>query len=192
MKVAQKNTPVKNTLSVGLPHPPNIPNVEPSPLRTVCPINGPVLLECPDEFIPNTNVSQNRSISTDTPPLTFVRYTRHPRPDPSPLRTPCPVITPEPAIHRQMNSRSELKSSYHVSSSITFICHALHCLICVLCIYCFSPLFYCPVVSTTAAGAPVIDYVVDDRTPLYRRASRQAEPFPSPTYRLLFYNYLLH
>src|SRR3954468_11914301 len=41
----------------------------PAPLRTVCPINGPVLLECPDEFIPNTNVSQNRSISTDTPPL---------------------------------------------------------------------------------------------------------------------------
>src|SRR3954468_1886045 len=69
MKVAQKNTPVKNTLSVGLPHPPNIPNVEPSPLQTICPINGPVLLECPDEFIPNTNVSQNRSISTDTPPL---------------------------------------------------------------------------------------------------------------------------
>src|ERR1043165_2148832 len=47
------------------------------------------------------------------------------------------------------------------------------CLLCVLCFFCFSPLFYCPVVSTTAAGAPVIDYVVDDRTP-YRRASRQA------------------
>src|SRR3954470_24011918 len=47
------------------------------------------------------------------------------------------------------------------------------------------PLFYCPIVSTSAAGAPVIDYVVDDRTPLYRRASRQAEPLPlshiSPT-----------
>src|SRR4051812_31921673 len=48
---------------------------------------------------------------------------------------------------------------------------------CLLCIYCFSPLFYCPVVSTTAADAPVIDYVVGDRTP-YRRASRQAEPLP--------------
>src|SRR3954470_13609876 len=58
------------------------------------------------------------------------------------------------------------------------------CLLRVLCIYCFSLLFYCPVVSTTAADAPVIDYVVDDRPP-YRRASRQAEPLPlsliSPT-----------
>src|SRR3954467_4686388 len=41
----------------------------PPPPRPVCPINGPVLFECPNEFIPNTNVSQNRSISTDTPPL---------------------------------------------------------------------------------------------------------------------------
>src|SRR3954463_2324377 len=41
-----------------------------------------------------------------------------------------------------------------------------NCLLCVLCIYCFSPLFYCPVVSTTAADAPVIDYVVVDRVPL--------------------------
>src|SRR3954469_2919343 len=32
--------------------------------------------------------------------------------------------------------------------------------------YCFFPLFYCPVVPTTDADAPVIDYVVDDRTPL--------------------------
>ena len=34
-----------------------------------------------------------------TPPLMFVRYPRHLRLDPSPLRTPCPVITPEPVIH---------------------------------------------------------------------------------------------
>src|SRR3954469_22660441 len=98
------------------------------PHRTVCPINGPVLLECPDEFIPNTNVSQNRSISTDTPPLRFSGTHATPGLPLPPRRTPCPVITPEPAIHRQMNSHSELKSSYHVSSSITFICHALHCL----------------------------------------------------------------
>src|ERR1043165_4373032 len=53
-----------------------------------------------------------------------------------------------------------------------------------LCIYCFSPLSYCSVVPTTDVDAPVIDYIVDDRTP-YRRASRQAEPLPlshiSPT-----------
>src|SRR4051812_5562488 len=62
------------------------------------------------------------------------------------------------------------------------------CLLCVLCIYCFFPLFYCPVVSTTAADAAVIDYVLDDRTP-DRRASRQAEPLPlshiSPTFLYL-------
>src|SRR3954469_1483153 len=64
-----------------------------------------------------------------------------------------------------MNSRSEPKSSYHVSSSITFICHVL-LLIAMIALYLlFPPLLYCPVVSTTAAGAPVIDYVVDDRTP---------------------------
>src|SRR4051812_44299066 len=31
--------------------------------------NCPVLLECPDEFIPNTNVARNGSTSTDTPLL---------------------------------------------------------------------------------------------------------------------------
>src|SRR4051812_42844731 len=35
-----------------------------------------------------------------------------------------------------------------------------------LCIYCFSPLSCCPVVPTVDADAPVIDYFVDDRTPL--------------------------
>ena len=71
MKVAQKNSTNTNTLSVGLPHPSNRPNIEPSPLQTVSPMIPPVLLECPDEFIPNTNVSQNRSISTDTPPHVY-------------------------------------------------------------------------------------------------------------------------
>src|SRR3954465_9997085 len=52
------------------------------------------------------------------------------------------------------------------------------CLLCVLCIYCFSHLSYCPVVPTTATDAPVIDYVVDDRTPL--PSSFQASSAPSP------------
>src|SRR3954462_4506669 len=58
------------------------------------------------------------------------------------------------------------------------------CLLCVLCIYCFSPLSYCPVVSTTAADAPVIDYVVDDRTPLSSsfQASRATSPLPHIAY----------
>src|SRR3954463_3356937 len=63
-----------------------------------------------------------------------------------------------------------------------------NCLLCVLCIYCFFPLFYCPVVSTTAAGALVIDYVVDDRTPLLSSfQARRAIPLShiSPTYLYL-------
>src|SRR3954470_9199049 len=67
-----------------------------------------------------------------------------------------------------------------------------NCSLCVLCIYCFSPLFYCPVVSTTAAGAPMIDYVVDDRTPSTVELPGKQSHFPSPTYHLLFYIYLLH
>src|SRR3954467_11441266 len=62
------------------------------------------------------------------------------------------------------------------------------CLLCVPCIYCFSPLFYCPVVSTTAVDAPVIDYVVDDRTPLPSsfQASRATSPLPHIAYLSIF------
>ena len=68
MKVAQKNATNTTTLSVGLPHPSNIPNIEPSPLRTASPMICPVLLQCPDEFIPNTKVVRNRSNTPDTQP----------------------------------------------------------------------------------------------------------------------------
>src|SRR3954469_19088493 len=62
------------------------------------------------------------------------------------------------------------------------------CLLCVLCIYCFFPLSYCPLVSTTAADAPVIDYVVDDRTPLPSsfQASRATSPLPHIVYLSIF------
>src|SRR3954463_9109556 len=62
------------------------------------------------------------------------------------------------------------------------------CLLCVLCIYCFSPLSYCPVVSTTAVNAPVIDYVVDDRTPL--PSSFQASSAPSPLSHIAYMSLL--
>ena len=45
-------------------------------------------------------------------------------------------------------------------------------------------LFYCPVVPTIDVDAPVIDYVVDDRTPTIELLGKQSH-FPSPTYRLL-------
>src|ERR1044072_4650396 len=61
--------------------------------------DSPVLSKCPDEFIPNTNVSQNRSTSADTPPLCLSgTHDTSGLILPS-LWTPCPVITPEPVIH---------------------------------------------------------------------------------------------
>src|SRR3954463_3080949 len=109
------------------------------PLRTDCPINCPVLLECPDEFIPNTNVSQNRSTSTDTPPLCFSGT--H---DPAGLILPPPDTLsgnhPEPVVHPQMNFRSEKRALHCVRTPLTFhlSCHAIVCIL-LLCIYCFLP-----------------------------------------------------
>src|SRR3954467_999333 len=62
------------------------------------------------------------------------------------------------------------------------------CIATMLCIYCFFPLFYCPVVSTTDADAPVIDYVVDDRTPLLSsfEASRATSALPHIAYFSIF------
>src|SRR4051812_24575070 len=42
MEVAQNGSMDKNTILIPPPHPSNIPNVEPSPLRTVCPMICPV------------------------------------------------------------------------------------------------------------------------------------------------------
>src|SRR4051812_44269352 len=78
-----------------------------------------------------------------------------------------------------MNSRFEHIVSYYVIASIAFL---LTCDIIVYCA-CFvfivpSPLFYCPVVPTTDVDVPVIDYVVDDHTPLL--SSFQASSATSP------------
>src|SRR3954462_11485841 len=101
-KVAQNESTNTYTIPIHSPHPSNIPIIEPPPLRTVCPINGPVLLECPDEFIPNTNVSQNRSISTDTPPLHLSGTPDTPclpSPPPPPLFPPPPPPDPLSGSH---------------------------------------------------------------------------------------------
>src|SRR4051812_40160731 len=68
-KVAQNGSLNTYTIPIPSPHPSNIPNVEPSPLRTVCPMICPVLLNYPDEFIPNTKVVQNGSTNRNTPPI---------------------------------------------------------------------------------------------------------------------------
>src|SRR3954466_6901557 len=88
-----------------------------------------------------------------------------------------------------MNFRSEQRASYYVRASIAF---HLSC-ITIVCYACFvfivsSPLFYCPVVSTTDVDAPVIDYVVDNRTPLLSsfQASRATSPLPHIAYLSIF------
>ena len=68
------------------------------------------------------------------------------------------------------------------------LCHKFVLLL-LWCIYC-PPLFYCSVVPTTAVDAPVIDYIVDDRTPLLSsfQASRATSPLPHIAYlSLLFF-----
>src|SRR3954471_5898830 len=139
MIVDQKNTKNTDTLSARLAPPSNRPNIEPSPLRTVCPINCPVLLECPDEFILNTKVVRNGSTSTDTPPLCC--FGNH---DTSGLILPPPDPLsgnhPEPVVHPQVNSRSEHIALHCVRTPFTFhlLCLAFILLL-LLCIYCFFP-----------------------------------------------------
>src|ERR1041385_3755170 len=78
-----------------------------------------------------------------------------------------------------MNSRSVLRVSYNVRASLTFHMSCLvFVLLLLLCIYCFSPLYYCPVVSTSAADAPVIDYFVDDRTSTVELTGKQSHFLP--------------
>src|ERR1041385_5753831 len=51
-------------------------------------------------------------------------------------------------------------------------------LLLLLCIYCFSPLSYCPVVPTTDADAPVIDYYIVDPTPTVELPGKQSHSLP--------------
>src|ERR1041384_7357524 len=78
-----------------------------------------------------------------------------------------------------MNSCSVLRVSYNIRASLTFHMSCLVFeLLSLLCIYCFSPLFYCPVVSTSAADPPVIDYFVDDRTSTVELTGKQSHSLP--------------
>ena len=98
-----------------------------------------------------------------------------------------------PGAGNPSSDEFQLRAFLHrttLDQRLHFIVMLCICLLYVLCIYCFFPLFYCPVVSTIAAGAPVIDYVDDDRTPTVELPGKQ--PFPSHTYRLSIYIYLLH
>ena len=151
----------------------------------------PVLLQCPDEFIPNTKVVRNRSTTPDTQPtrVSDVHDT------PGLIFPPPDTLSgnhPERVLLLRMISRSEHRALYNVSSSISIhlSCHALIVIAC--CVFTVSPplfsgrprcyrrLHRCRVRLRRRRSYP------------YCRATRQAEPFPSPTYRLLICIYLLH
>src|SRR3954466_15329576 len=87
-----------------------------------------------------------------------------------------------------MNSRSDLRSSYHVSSSIIIhlSCHALF--ECLLCIYCFLPP-YSPVdpAATADYTAAAYDYFTEDRTPTVELPGKQSHsPLPHIAYLSVF------
>src|SRR3954471_5144593 len=107
-------------------------------------------------------------------------------PSPNHLSGNQPVLM----IHPRINSRSEQSTLHCDRTPLTM---NLPCLVFVLlllpCIYCFFPLSYCPVVSTSAADAPVIDYFVDDRTSPVELPGKQSH-FPSPNITYLFRTFL--
>ena len=129
-------------------------------------MNCLVLLKYPDEFIPNTKVVRNRSTNPDTSPscVSDVHDT------PGLIFPPPDTLSgnhPEPIVRPRMNFRSEQYTVYRVRATLTlcFPC-VVFVLLALSCIYCFFPPLLLSGSPTTAAGAPVIDYVVDDRTPL--------------------------
>src|ERR1043165_767697 len=99
-----------NTLSLRPPHHSKIPNIQPSPLRTGCPLHCSVLLKYSDEFIPNTKVVRDSSTKPDTPPtrVSDVHDTSGMIPPPD---TPS-GNHPELAVHLRMNFRFEQRASY--------------------------------------------------------------------------------
>src|SRR4051812_22144198 len=87
-----------------------------------------------------------------------------------------------------MNSRFEQYTLYRVRAPLTL---CLPCVVFVLllrCVFTVSFPLSCPVVPTTDADAPVIDYVVDDIVPLPSsfQASRATFPLPHIAYLSIF------
>src|SRR4051812_24659713 len=86
--------------------------------------------------------------------------------------------------HPRINYRSAENTSHCVRASLFCIFYVIH-------LYCYyfrvfivsSPLSYCPVVPTTAADAPLIDYIDDDRTPTIELPGKQSHsPLPHIAY----------
>src|SRR3954470_23478904 len=109
------------------------------------------------------------------------------------LRTPLSGNHPKPVLRPRINSRSEQYTVYRFRAPLTLCSPCdVFILLALSCIYCFFP-------PLLLSGSP------DDRcrcpcdrlrrrrpcTPTVELPGKQSH-FPSPSYRLLFYIYLLH
>ena len=150
--------------------------------------NSRYRLNFPDANILNMKVVQNGSTNMDTPSACLSDASNTAGMEPSPSGCTSGNY-PELAVHPRMNSRSEQSTLYCDRTPLTLhmSCIASVC-IWLLCIYCFFPL---------PSGRPrdcrrrhCRVRLLRRRPDPYRWASRQAEPFPSPTYRLPFLLFL--
>ena len=91
-----------------------------------------------------------------------------------------------------MNFRSEHRALYNVRVTFTIHLDCLALFVIACCVFTVSTPLYSPVdpAATADYTATEYDYVDDDRTPTVELPGKQ--PFPSPTYRLSIYIYLLH
>src|SRR3954471_13043478 len=113
-------------------------------------MNCPILLQYPDQFISNTKVVRNRSTNPDTQPTRMSDV--HDTPG---LIFPPPdtLSGNHPGTGDSSSDEFPFRATCIVSTSehrLQFICHVM-LLIAMIALYLlFLPLFYCPVVSTTA------------------------------------------
>ena len=162
------------------------------PLRTVCPVNFPVLLECPDEFIPNTKVVRNRSNTPDTQPTRVSDVHDTSGLILPPLRTPCPVITQSRYFIPGWTPAPFIVYHTTLEHRFQFIVMPFNCLLCLLVFTVSSP----PLIS----GRPrCYRWLYRCRPRLrhrrqyhYRRAYRQAVPLHVSLISPIYLYYFLH
>ena len=111
MKIYQKNSTIINMLPIRSPHPPNLPNIKPSPSR---PSVRWFFRYC---YSTRMNLFRTRKLFgidqlTQIHPHTCVGcpHLQHDPPPPDTLFD----NHPEPVVHPRMNSRSEQRASHYV------------------------------------------------------------------------------
>ena len=163
MKVAQNGPTITYMILIPPPQPSNIPNIEP-------PHSG-LSVRWIVRYCYSTRMNllwtlvQNSSTNPDTSRISLSDV--H---DTYGMIFPPPDTLfgnhPEPVLHLRMISPSVHQALYNVRVTFTIhlYCHAFDCYDCF--IFIVSPPSLCSVVPTTDVDAPVIDYVVDNCTPL--------------------------